>query len=112
MSAATVLADIAPQFDALDSDLKTRTLERAAAQCSQTVYADQYYEAVANLAAHMLTLRANASTQSGSNVKRKKSRNVEVEYFQSSDPYMSTTYGMEFCRIRDSVSFGLDNTGL
>lgn len=112
MSAAIVLADIAPQFDALDSDLKTRTIERAAAQCSQTVYADQYYEAVANLAAHMLTLRANASIQSGLAAKRKKSRNVEVEYFQSSDPYMSTTYGMEFCRIRDAVSFGLDNTGL
>lgn len=112
MSAATVLADIAPQFDALDSGLITRTLERAAMQCSETVFADQYAEAVANLAAHILTLRANASAQSGLNVKRKRSRNVEIEYFESSDPFMSTSYGMEFCRIRDSVSFGLENTGL
>lgn len=112
MSAAEILADIAPQFDDLNTDLKTRFIDRAALQCSATVYGDLYDEAVANLAAHNLTLRARASSGGALTVKRERSRNVEREYHQATDGVTSTSYGLRFAEIRGLVSIGIDNTGI
>lgn len=105
-----VLADIAPEFESLDTDLKTRILTLAQAQLSASVFGDLYDYAVALLTAHMLTIRTRQGKGGAVTNASEGALSLGFSSEASKLGWDTTSYGQELTRLVRSRTIGVLTT--
>jgi hypothetical protein len=116
MSVSSLLHIIAPQYDLTDH--RNDFITMASSQVNRTWFGANYELAVANLAAHLITIYTNSSYISGSGVITGKSEgDLSISYSAPSmtgggnDSLNQTGFGREFLRLSDQGGFIMDVTG-
>lgn len=105
----TLLSDIAPEFDDLDSELISRTIARAAAQINAETWGSLYVDGCNALAAHFLTMRDRGlKGQTGGGMLTSESSNgVSFGYDSPADPdreLKTSRHGLEYLRLRKKLA--------
>jgi hypothetical protein len=116
MSASTILAAIAPQFD--NSAYRADHLELATLRVSVGWFGAKYDFAVALVAAHMLSLNTSSDRQNGETgtIASKKEGDLSISFSSGgmSDAmgdYDQTHYGKQFINLRKSCGIAMSITG-
>jgi hypothetical protein len=102
---------IIPAFDAADEPTIQRWLDRAVKEFSVTRWGAFLSDGIANWVAHMMCIEAvtgaTAATAGGSALATEKrvgalavSYSEAIVELQAKQPFMRTTYGIEFMRLR------------
>lgn len=116
MSASTILASIAPQFDT--NVYRADHLELAALQVSEGWFGAKYNFAVALVAAHMLSLNTSPDRQNGETgtIASKKEGDLSISFAAGGmsdalNDYDQTHYGKQFLNLRKSCGIAMSITG-
>lgn len=105
MSIDSTLLAIAPELSVIPVE-RREVIENLAALSVGSVFCDKRELATAYLAAHMLTI-SGRSGNAGS-VKSMKEGDLSITYADGADmknSYSSTSYGLEFLRLRSETVF-------
>ena len=112
MTIAEVISDIAPEFDNEDPARIDRFIGYAESQVSSNEFLTKYDLAVAYLTAHVLSLSGRNDTEgtngNAGNITQKKEGDLSLSFALPSalnnsqdGTLMSTSYGLEYLRLRD-----------
>lgn len=103
MAILDVLSDIAPELDSQPEDKRERFITRAENQTSEDIFNLDYDLAVANLAAHMMTISLRVGN--GGMIESLREGDLAITYGNplpnANETLETTAYGLEYIRLRE-----------